>query len=234
MLLNVLVLDGEIERLPAFGAAMWDASQTQGDNGSDSEREDGRRAKEKGKEKDRKRKRKEREDSDSPKRDRKRNKRSQSPSSSESESESDSDDSSSSRNQNGMFVLRYEVLDAVDDALRGRGGGHGGWTDEVTDGLGAARPPSFPSLGAPKMGAMTHLDPNPLRSVRNYLLLQPHTSGAYPWLRGPRFRRQVQTLYRAQLILKIAFLVYCRGKSSSRLTTLLGPRRRSKTETTNE
>ncbi|KAM5538173.1 hypothetical protein V8D89_008060 [Ganoderma adspersum] len=89
MLLNVLVLDGEIERLPAFGAAMWDVSQTQ-DNASDSEREDGRRAKEKGK--DKKRKRKEREDSNSPKRDHKRNKRSRSSSDSDSESESDSDD----------------------------------------------------------------------------------------------------------------------------------------------
>ncbi|PIL32108.1 hypothetical protein GSI_06814 [Ganoderma sinense ZZ0214-1] len=97
MLLNVLVLDGEIERVPAFGAAMWDVTQTQEDNASDNEREDGKRAKEKGKGKDRKRKRKEREESDSPQRNRKRNKRNRTSSGSESESQSDNDDTDDER-----------------------------------------------------------------------------------------------------------------------------------------
>ncbi|KAI1797749.1 RNA polymerase Rpc34 subunit-domain-containing protein [Ganoderma leucocontextum] len=101
MLLNVLVLDGEVERVPAFGAAMWEVSQTQADgadNASDSECEAGRGAKEKGKGKEKtKRKRKEREDSDSLKRERKRSKRSRSSSGSESDSQSDSEDSEDER-----------------------------------------------------------------------------------------------------------------------------------------
>ncbi|CDO71516.1 hypothetical protein BN946_scf184910.g15 [Trametes cinnabarina] len=81
MLLNVLVLDGEIERVPAFGAAMWDTSEDPVAGASDGE--DGERSK-------RRRKRKSREDDESPKRKRKRSKRSRSSSESDSESESDS------------------------------------------------------------------------------------------------------------------------------------------------
>ena len=38
----------------------------------------------------------------------------------------DSDDGSSGGNEDSMLVLRDEILDAFDDALRRRGGGHGG------------------------------------------------------------------------------------------------------------
>ncbi|KAI0643939.1 RNA polymerase Rpc34 subunit-domain-containing protein [Trametes meyenii] len=81
MLLNVLVLDGEVERMPAFGAAMWDTSEDPGANASD---DDSRR-----------RKRKWRESSDSPKRKSKRSRRSRS--TSESDSDSDSEGGRGSR-----------------------------------------------------------------------------------------------------------------------------------------
>ncbi|KAH9898585.1 RNA polymerase Rpc34 subunit-domain-containing protein [Cubamyces lactineus] len=62
MLLNVLVLDGEVERVPAFGAAMWDTSEDLGAGASDDE------------DRARRRKRKSRDDDESPKRKRKRSK----------------------------------------------------------------------------------------------------------------------------------------------------------------
>ncbi|OSX58243.1 hypothetical protein POSPLADRAFT_1185100 [Postia placenta MAD-698-R-SB12] len=77
MLLNVLVLDGEIEKVPAFAASLWDSSMNAGDDrdGSDSEDEseaERKRRKRKGKEKDsgsrslkRKRSKKSRSDSES-------------------------------------------------------------------------------------------------------------------------------------------------------------------------
>ncbi|KAI0672485.1 RNA polymerase Rpc34 subunit-domain-containing protein [Trametes maxima] len=77
MLLNVLVLDGEVERVPAFGAAMWDTSEDPEANASDG---DSRRLK-----------RKSRGFSDSPKRKSKRSKRSRSTSESDSESESENE-----------------------------------------------------------------------------------------------------------------------------------------------
>ncbi|KAI0057324.1 hypothetical protein BV25DRAFT_1995044 [Artomyces pyxidatus] len=46
MLLNVLVLDGDVERLPAFGAALWEASAGDEEgSGSESEDEDARKSK---------------------------------------------------------------------------------------------------------------------------------------------------------------------------------------------
>ncbi|KAI9068254.1 hypothetical protein FKP32DRAFT_1587841 [Trametes sanguinea] len=90
MLLNVLVLDGEVERVPAFGATMWDTSEDP--KGGASDDEDRERAK-------RRRKRKSREDDESPKRKRKRSKRSRSTSESESESESDSESDSESESE---------------------------------------------------------------------------------------------------------------------------------------
>ncbi|KAL7284550.1 hypothetical protein ACG7TL_001842 [Trametes sanguinea] len=86
MLLNVLVLDGEVERVPAFGATMWDTSEDPNAGASD---EDHERSK-------RRRKRKSREDDESPKRKRKRSKRSRSTSESDSQSESESESDSES------------------------------------------------------------------------------------------------------------------------------------------
>ncbi|OSD00667.1 hypothetical protein PYCCODRAFT_1453232 [Trametes coccinea BRFM310] len=87
MLLNVLVLDGEVERVPAFGATMWDTSEDP--NAGASDEEDHERSK-------RRRKRKSREDDESPKRKRKRSKRSRSTSESDSQSESESESDSES------------------------------------------------------------------------------------------------------------------------------------------
>ncbi|KAL1939461.1 hypothetical protein VTO73DRAFT_10017 [Trametes versicolor] len=81
MLLNVLVLDGDVERVPAFGAAMWDTSEDRTGDASDDDRERSRR-----------RKRKSRDEDDSPKRKRKRSKRSRSSSGSDSDSDSESED----------------------------------------------------------------------------------------------------------------------------------------------
>ncbi|EJF61847.1 hypothetical protein DICSQDRAFT_105558 [Dichomitus squalens LYAD-421 SS1] len=92
-LLNVLILDGEIERIPAFGAAMWDASESNNAadaSGSEDEDEDGGRRDKKDKRKKRKRR-----DEESPRRDRKRSKRSRSES--ESDAESDSQESEDER-----------------------------------------------------------------------------------------------------------------------------------------
>ncbi|KAI0357863.1 hypothetical protein OH77DRAFT_1421993 [Trametes cingulata] len=89
MLLNVLVLDGEVERVPAFGATMWDTSEDpNGAQASDDDRERSRR-----------RKRKSRDDDDSPKRKRKRSKRSRSTSESDSGSESESESESGSEDE---------------------------------------------------------------------------------------------------------------------------------------
>nr|VWP00844.1 Peroxisomal biogenesis factor [Ganoderma boninense] len=106
MLLNVLVLDGEIERVPAFGAAI--------------EREDGRRAREKGKEKDRKRKRKERDDADSPQRNHKRKKRSKSWSISDSELDSSGSDEESERRKKGDRKRKSRSRAANSDEDDGR------------------------------------------------------------------------------------------------------------------
>ncbi|KZT63169.1 hypothetical protein DAEQUDRAFT_734121 [Daedalea quercina L-15889] len=83
MLLGVLVLDGEVERLPAFGAAMWENSveATMGDGSDDDTRSSGSK----------KRKRKDK-DRDSSSRKRKRSKRSRSDTESESEDEDSDDD----------------------------------------------------------------------------------------------------------------------------------------------
>ncbi|KAI0718542.1 RNA polymerase Rpc34 subunit-domain-containing protein [Cerioporus squamosus] len=72
-LLNVLVLDGDIERVPAFGAASWDTADNaaRASDSSDDD-DDERSAREKKKQKKRKRR------DDSPARDRKRSKRSRS------------------------------------------------------------------------------------------------------------------------------------------------------------
>ncbi|KAI0767237.1 RNA polymerase Rpc34 subunit-domain-containing protein [Fomes fomentarius] len=83
MLLNVLVLDGEIERVPGFGAAMWDTSTNAGRASDYSDSDDGYEKKKKRKRKDR--------DEDTPKRDRKRSKRSRSDSESESDSDSENE-----------------------------------------------------------------------------------------------------------------------------------------------
>ncbi|KAI0363406.1 hypothetical protein BV20DRAFT_1058085 [Pilatotrama ljubarskyi] len=89
MLLNVLVLDGEIERVPAFGATMWDTSEDpNAAEASDDDRELSRRPK-----------RKSREDDDSPKRKRKRSKRSRSTSESDSGSETESGSESESEDE---------------------------------------------------------------------------------------------------------------------------------------
>ncbi|KAI5124200.1 hypothetical protein M0805_005050 [Coniferiporia weirii] len=57
MLLNVLITDGEIERLPAFGAALWEANSREDEDDSD---EEDRRRKRKRKEADEKRDKKRR------------------------------------------------------------------------------------------------------------------------------------------------------------------------------
>ncbi|KAI0768266.1 RNA polymerase Rpc34 subunit-domain-containing protein [Trametes elegans] len=84
MLLNVLVLDGDVERVPAFGAAMWDPSEDTGKDGSDEDHERARRRKRKARDGS--------DDSDVPKRKRKRSKRSRSTSESGSASDSEDDE----------------------------------------------------------------------------------------------------------------------------------------------
>ncbi|KAI8972446.1 RNA polymerase Rpc34 subunit-domain-containing protein [Trametes punicea] len=88
MLLNVLVLDGEIERVPAFGAAMWDTSDDRGARASDDERSKRRKRKAREAEED--------DEDDTTRRRRKRSKRSRSASESESESSSESESESES------------------------------------------------------------------------------------------------------------------------------------------
>ncbi|KAI0705529.1 RNA polymerase Rpc34 subunit-domain-containing protein [Earliella scabrosa] len=105
-LLNVLVLDGDIERVPAFGAAMWDTSENAARASDDSGSDDERRSKEK------KRKRRDR-DEDTPKRDRKRSKRSRS--SSGSDSDSDSDDERERRRKRKKSKSRAASSDESDD-----------------------------------------------------------------------------------------------------------------------
>ncbi|THH10742.1 hypothetical protein EW145_g1125 [Phellinidium pouzarii] len=73
MLLNVLIIDGEIERLPAFGAALWEANSREDEMSSDKE--------------DKRRKRKKKEGNDQ--RHKKRRKTHDSDSQSDSDSESD-------------------------------------------------------------------------------------------------------------------------------------------------
>ncbi|EGO01017.1 hypothetical protein SERLA73DRAFT_167202 [Serpula lacrymans var. lacrymans S7.3] len=69
MLLNVLVLDGEVEKIPAFGAGMWDANVDEDEDensGSSSEDERAKKRKRKSSEKkSRKRKRKRKDDTES-------------------------------------------------------------------------------------------------------------------------------------------------------------------------
>ncbi|TFK53165.1 hypothetical protein OE88DRAFT_1657064 [Heliocybe sulcata] len=78
MLLTVLVLDGEIEKLPAFAGALWESRATDIKEDSDSESEEGARAK--------KRKRKAKDDSE-----RRRRKRRKGDTDSEDDSESEDD-----------------------------------------------------------------------------------------------------------------------------------------------
>ncbi|RPD52907.1 hypothetical protein L226DRAFT_496070 [Lentinus tigrinus ALCF2SS1-7] len=113
-LLNVLVLDGDIERVPAFGAAMWDTSDNaaRASGASDDERSS--------KEKERKRKRRERDD-DSPRRDRKRSKRSRSSSGSDSEdSESEDERERRRRKKKGKSRSRAASSDDESDDERER------------------------------------------------------------------------------------------------------------------
>ncbi|RDX40834.1 hypothetical protein OH76DRAFT_1412662 [Lentinus brumalis] len=107
-LLNVLVLDGDIERVPAFGAASWDTSDNaaRASDVSDDERS----AKEK------KRKRRD----DSPKRDRKRSKRSRSSSPSGSDSDSDSEDERERRRRRKKSRSRVASSDENSDSERER------------------------------------------------------------------------------------------------------------------
>ncbi|CCM05420.1 uncharacterized protein FIBRA_07637 [Fibroporia radiculosa] len=58
MLLNVLILDGEIERIPAFSAAMWDSSMNAAQEDESEEEQSGKKRKRKDKDISNKRKRK--------------------------------------------------------------------------------------------------------------------------------------------------------------------------------
>ncbi|KAH9937795.1 RNA polymerase Rpc34 subunit-domain-containing protein [Epithele typhae] len=117
MLLNVLVLDGDVERVPGFGAVMWDASgkaDASGDEEPDSDRRAKSKAKDKEKAKKRKRKDRGRDDSESPKRTRKRSRRASS-SDDDSDSESDSDDGDRRRKSRKHKKNRSRVVSSDDE-----------------------------------------------------------------------------------------------------------------------